>query len=76
MGFDATCSLVLVGEGDSVVVEEEGGREDIVMWMDHRAKEQAEAINATKHQVVHHCTVSRVPPLSSSCWTMWGEESP
>ena len=58
MGFDATCSLVLVGEGDSVVAVEEGGREDIVMWMDHRAKEQAEAINATKHQVVHHCTVS------------------
>ena len=51
LGFDATCSLVVVGkEGASVAVECEG--EDIIMWMDHRAREQAAAITATRHELL------------------------
>lgn len=50
IGFDATCSLVAVGGGgEPVSVAENGDAEhDIIMWMDHRAGEQAMHINATK----------------------------
>ena len=49
IGFDATCSLVAVGAGGSPVsVAEDGAPErDIVMWMDHRAADEAATINAT-----------------------------
>jgi ribulose kinase len=43
---------VVVGpEGVALPVGEQG-EEDIIMWMDHRAGEQADAINATKHEVL------------------------
>lgn len=50
IGVDATCSLVAVGQGGQPVsVAEDGSPErDIIMWMDHRAGEQTQAINATK----------------------------
>jgi FGGY-family pentulose kinase len=49
IGFDATCSLVAVGAGGAPISVAEGGDSDhdIVMWMDHRAVAEAEAINAT-----------------------------
>jgi FGGY-family pentulose kinase len=49
IGFDATCSLVAVGPGDtpvSVAADGDPAR-DIVMWMDHRAGSEQAAINAT-----------------------------
>src|SRR5579863_4668493 len=50
IGFDATCSLVAVGEdGKPVAVAEDGDpQRDIVMWMDHRAVAEATEINATR----------------------------
>ena len=50
IGFDATCSLVAVGAGGKPVSVAEDGdpRRDIVMWMDHRAVDEAAVINATK----------------------------
>ncbi|HBS7612478.1 FGGY-family carbohydrate kinase [Klebsiella pneumoniae] len=49
IGFDATCSLVVVGEnGRAISVAEQGEPErDIIMWMDHRATREAADINAT-----------------------------
>jgi FGGY-family pentulose kinase len=49
IGFDATCSLVVVGAGGvPVSVAEDGDpQRDIVMWMDHRAVAEAAEINAT-----------------------------
>ena len=54
MGFDATCSLVAVdGAGDPVTVSLDGGDDrDVVVWMDHRAVDDATAINATNHPVL------------------------
>lgn len=56
IGFDATCSLVVVGEGGTplpVGPSEEPNR-NIIVWMDHRATGQAERINATQHPVLQY----------------------
>src|SRR5476649_178854 len=49
IGFDATCSLVVMDEnGQGISVAEDGEPErDIIMWMDHRATHEAADINAT-----------------------------
>lgn len=51
IGFDATCSLVVLGEGGRPlpVGPSEDPARDIIVWMDHRAVEQADRINATGH---------------------------
>ncbi|MBH2880156.1 FGGY-family carbohydrate kinase [Serratia marcescens] len=52
LGFDATCSLVVLDkEGKPLTVSPSGRTEqNIIVWMDHRAIAQAERINATKHR--------------------------
>ncbi|AZO78205.1 MULTISPECIES: FGGY-family carbohydrate kinase [unclassified Bosea (in: a-proteobacteria)] len=54
IGFDATCSLVAVGQGGAPLPVGSHGdaSRDIIVWMDHRAIEQAERINATRHPVL------------------------
>lgn len=54
IGFDATCSLVVLGpEGTPLPVGPHGDADrDIIVWMDHRAIGQAERINATRHPVL------------------------
>ncbi|MCP1118249.1 FGGY-family carbohydrate kinase [Robbsia andropogonis] len=54
ISFDATCSLVVIGpEGQSMPVGTSGDiNRDIIVWMDHRAVDQAERINATGHDVL------------------------
>ncbi len=56
LGFDATCSLVLRdAEGRAVPVNAEGaGERDVIVWMDHRAVEQAARINAGRHAVLRY----------------------
>ena len=50
IGFDATCSLVLVdSQGDGVSVSPSGSDDqNIIVWMDHRAIDEAEFINQFK----------------------------
>ncbi|MEC5343290.1 FGGY-family carbohydrate kinase [Brenneria populi] len=54
LGFDATCSLVVLDkEGRPLTVSPSGRSEqNIIVWMDHRAIAQAERINATRHPVL------------------------
>ncbi|MFN1148247.1 FGGY-family carbohydrate kinase [Serratia liquefaciens] len=54
LGFDATCSLVVLDkEGQPLTVSPSGRTEqNIIVWMDHRAITQSERINATKHRVL------------------------
>ena len=56
LGFDATCSLVaLAADGQPVSVSPTGSPEqNVIVWMDHRAVEQADRINATKHEVLQY----------------------
>lgn len=56
LGFDATCSLVaLDGEGRPSSVSPDGqARQNIVMWMDHRAIAEAREINATGHEALRY----------------------
>ena len=50
IGFDATCSLVLIDEcGNSVSVDpDEDDAKNIIVWMDHRAIEETNLINGFK----------------------------
>ena len=63
IGFDATCSLVVSGAGDSPVSVSGDGNDkwDVVVWMDHRATEIADMINRRGHQVLER-TGGRISP--------------
>ena len=54
MGFDATCSLVFLDKMyRSLTISPTGDpSRNILAWMDHRAIEEAELINHTKHPVL------------------------
>lgn len=56
IGFDATCSLVAIdAEGVPVSVSPDGAPEqDVIVWMDHRAQDQADRINAGQHDVLRY----------------------
>ena len=56
IGFDATCSLVVLGDGDrSLSVSPDGDpSHDVIVWMDHRATDQAARINETGHEVLRY----------------------
>jgi FGGY-family pentulose kinase len=56
LGFDATCSLVVLDPaGQPVSVDPDGAPgQDVIVWMDHRAGSQAERINATGHPVLRY----------------------
>jgi FGGY-family pentulose kinase len=56
LGFDATCSLVaLEADGEPVSVSPTGNLEqNVIVWMDHRAVEQADRINQTRHEVLQY----------------------
>jgi D-ribulokinase len=56
IGFDATCSLVALGPGGAPLpVGRHGDAErNVIVWMDHRATEQAERINRTHEEVLKY----------------------
>lgn len=54
IGFDATCSLV-VENGSPITVSLDGAPDqDVILWMDHRAIADAEAITRTQSRVLDH----------------------
>ena len=56
IGFDATCSLVVVGpDGTSLPVGDPAlPARNVIVWMDHRAVDQAQRINAGAHDVLRY----------------------
>jgi D-ribulokinase len=56
MGFDATCSLVVVdpaGRPLAVGPTNDPAR-NVIVWMDHRANAEAEWINASGHEILRY----------------------
>ncbi|KAL7290652.1 hypothetical protein TKK_0015413 [Trichogramma kaykai] len=56
IGFDATCSLVAIGENGLPVTVSPTGLDDqnINLWMDHRVSEQAHFINKLGHKLLKY----------------------
>lgn len=56
IGFDATCSLVALGDGDIPLTASRSGdpQRNVIVWMDHRAILQADRISKTGHAVLRH----------------------
>lgn len=56
IGFDATCSLVALGEDDLPVTVSPTGNDaqNVIVWMDHRATAEADAINRGGYEVLQY----------------------
>ena len=72
IGFDATCSLVVIDDnGNPLPVSAQGDAErNIIVWMDHRATQQADAINATAHPVLDYVG-GRISPEMEMPKLLW-----
>lgn len=76
IGFTATCSLVAIGTDESPVSVSRTGdaRRNVIVWMDHRAEEQAERINASKSPVLQFAGGS-VSPQHQAPKLLWVKEN-
>ena len=76
IGFDATCSLVVLGEDGAPlpVGDPNHPKRNIMVWMDHRALEQAERINATGHRVLDYVG-GRISPEMETPKLLWLKEN-
>jgi D-ribulokinase len=56
MGFDATCSLVVLDRNARPlsVSPTEASERDVIVWMDHRAGDDAERINVGGHEALRY----------------------
>ena len=75
LGFDATCSLAVIGpSGQGLPVGDPAHPErDIIVWMDHRAVEQAARINAQGHAVLAYVG-GRISPEMQTPKLVWLRE--
>ncbi|MCE7029788.1 FGGY-family carbohydrate kinase [Jiella avicenniae] len=67
LGFDATCSLVVLDEGGHPLTVSPSGDEtrNVVVWMDHRALDQTARINETRHPVLRYVGGSISPEMET-----------
>jgi FGGY-family pentulose kinase len=75
IGFDATCSLVALGAKDEPVSVSPTGKDaqNVIVWMDHRAIDQANRINAQKHDVLRYVG-STISPEMETPKLLWLKE--
>ncbi len=76
IGFDATCSLVALDENDRPVTVSPTGNDEqnVMVWMDHRAIEQTDRINAMGHGVLRYVG-NRISPEMESPKLLWLKEN-
>lgn len=76
LGFDATCSMAVVDPaGRPLSVAEDGDPErNVIVWMDHRALEQTERINAGDHGVLQYVG-GRISPEMQTPKLLWLKEN-
>lgn len=74
IGFDATCSLVVRGDAPLGVGDDAHPERDIIVWMDHRAVEQAARINAGGHDVLRYVG-GRISPEMETPKLLWLKEN-
>ena len=76
LGFDATCSLVVLGDGGIplAVGPSNDTDRDIIVWMDHRAIGQAERINKQSHAVLDYVG-GHISPEMQTPKLLWLKES-
>ena len=76
MAFDATCSLVALDAKNRPVTVSPGGnsQQNIIVWMDHRAIEQAERINKRKFAVLNFVG-GKISPEMEIPKLMWVKEN-
>lgn len=72
VSFGATCSLVLLDDADQPLTASLDGdpEHNVIVWMDHRATAEAEAINATGHRVLEYVG-GRISPEMQPPKLMW-----
>ena len=65
LGFDATCSLVVLDPGANPLTISPSGdeRRNVIVWMDHRAMAEARAINDTEDDVLRYVGGSISPEM-------------
>jgi len=76
IGFDATCSLVVVdGDGHPLPVgPSDDADRNVIVWMDHRATEQAARINQTGHPVLQYVG-GKISPEMETPKLLWLKEN-
>jgi len=72
IAFDATCSLVALGRGFEPITISPTGSNDqnVIVWMDHRATEEAELINSRNHSVLRYVG-GKISPEMEPPKLMW-----
>src|SRR3977135_3698378 len=65
LGFDATCSLVVLNAGGSPLTVSASGdqRRNVIVWMDHRAIAEARQVNDTQDDVLRYVGGSISPEM-------------
>ena len=67
IGFDATCSLVVLdADGQPLTVSPTGAHaQNVVVWMDHRATAEAQEINGHGHEVLKYIGGTMSPEMET-----------
>src|SRR5260370_8058772 len=76
LGFDAACSLVVLGENSQPVSVSPTGEpeQNVIVWMDHRAIEQADRVNAGTYESMRYVG-GKISPEMETPKVLWIKEN-